>query len=152
MEINGTFIYILFAIAYVIFQIFSGKNKKKKQAPDPKSRPKPQQTPNSEQEEITSFEDLFKTIKRANTTEKVKPAQASTSAIESKEELEKAKEKLKKESHRIRTKIKYEDNALELVDLEEEDETSTTKSSFDVEDIDWPTAIITKEILDKKYV
>lgn len=150
MEINGTFIYILFAIAYVIFQIFSGKNKnkKKKQVPPPRNNPKQPPVINSDQEEITSFEDLFKTITQANPpSEKTKPVQP-TSAIKSKEALEKAKAALKKESHRI----KYEDNSLELVNLEEVDDRSPFSLDFDIEDIDWPKAIVTKEILDRKYV
>lgn len=152
MEINGTFIYILFAIAYVIFQIFSGK--KKKQAPAPKARPNKQQAPNSKQEEITSFEDLFKTITQANTpTKKSNPVQPTT-AIKSKLELEKAKDKLKKDTYKVRTKIPQHDTVLELVDLEGEDDDSapTTERSFNVGNIDWQTAIITKEILDRKYV
>lgn len=152
MEIDGNIIYILFAIAYVIFQVFSGSKKKK--APKGKTISPKETTPNKEQKEITTFEDLFETIKKANAPREKSATTPPPIVSKQAQEIEKTKEALKNESHRIRPRIKAAQDSLELVDLEDEIEVDNSGSSandFDIESIDWPKAIITKEILERKY-
>ena len=153
MELDGNIIYILFAIAYVIFQVFSGskKDKKKNQSP-PKSAPKKESMPTSEPKEISSFDDLFEEVFQSKEV-KQKEVKPTNKELQRAEEIKKAKEALKKESHRIRPRINFNEENLELVELEDEDnESDSSISDFSVEDINWPKAIITKEILDRKYV
>jgi hypothetical protein len=145
MEFDGSFIYILFAIGYFIFKIFFSKDDDKKPK---KARPavpgQPQPTASTPDE--PSLEEVLETLfKKPESAPQVKPAAPKPAAQKKVSQQQPVRQKI----HSISSKKREDSGPLQLIELDDEEQ--SPDSSFDVENINWKNAIISKEILDRKY-
>lgn len=160
MDFDGSIIYIIFAIGYFIFKIFFGGEKK--QQPMKKTvAPPPQQptgpvakSPSSPANEPT-LEDVFETLfNKPKTTlapppkPQAKPVQRFTQPAKTQQ----VKQQIKHQSHSIGNKKWREPLVpLEVVEFDDADNESSNTTSFNVDSIDWQNAIISREILERKF-
>jgi hypothetical protein len=158
MEFDGKIIYILFAIGYFVFKVFfSNKDGEKKKAPAQPSMPPPASKPAETKSQEPTLEEVFETMFNKpkqqtppvaqTVAPKAKVAQKSTPEYSQK--ASRVKQNYKTESHRIHTRRIVGDAPINLINLDDEEGELTYE--FDIDNINWKDAIISKEILDRKY-
>jgi beta-mannanase len=158
MEFDGNIIYILFAIGYFIFKVFfSNKDDKKKKAPAQPSMPPPASKPTETKSPEPTLEEVFETLfnKPKQEAATISPTQMPKPKVSKKttqvvsQKTQSVKQNYKTESHRINTRRIVGDAPINLINLDDEEGELTYE--FDVDNINWKDAIISKEILDRKY-
>jgi hypothetical protein len=167
MDFDGSVIYIIFAIGYFIYKIFFGGDKKnapkKTAAPQPQHRPQPRpiSEPSQGNQREQTLEDIFETLvskhkppvaqaQKPVATELQRAQMVAQKRVPLERERNKLVEQKKHQSHSIgNSKWREPLVPLELVEFEEDAVNQSVSFNFD--DLDWPTAVVAKEILDRKF-
>lgn len=164
MDFDGNIIYIIFAIGYFVYKIFFGGDKKntpkKTSAPTPQNRHQPATPSTNRPKAEPTLEDIFETLvnkpkasvappPKAIMSEAKKAHMVSQKRVQDAQQARLISQK-KYQSHSIgNSKWKEPLVPLELVEFEEE--AVNQSISFNFDDLDWPTAVVAKEILDRKF-